>query len=351
VTRSAPRQRVLGAVVLAGVAVIAAIAPVPAGLVERVFSRGLYPRVQRVVTALSDVTSLALLDIAVVVVLGVVIVRGVQWSRSSGFRRALRPLAVLLLKIAAVVYLLFLLLWGFNYRRVPLEAKLDFQPSQVNQQNAIALGTESVRRVNLLYDAAHQTTFDRARLAASFAVAERSLIGTSATRIGRPKRSLLGLYFRAAAVDGMTDPVFLEVVLNPDLLSVELPEVLAHEWAHLAGYADESEANFLAWLTCLRGDTLAQYSGWLSGYRRAMAALPRSARGAIPQLGSGPRSDLDAIAARYGRSSPVVRQIARDTYDSYLKANRIREGIENYDLVIQLILGTSLGRDWTPINR
>jgi hypothetical protein len=146
----------------------------------------------------------------------------------------------------------------------------------------------------------------------------------------------------------MTDPVFLEIILNPDLLVVEQPEVLAHEWAHLAGLADESEANFLAWLTCLRGNALAQYSGWLSAYSRATSALPRELRAKMPALDAGPRRDLEAIVARYRRSSPVVRTAAREVYDSYLKANRIDEGIRNYDAVLQLMLGTTLGGRWTP---
>ena len=71
---------------------------------------------------------------------------------------------------------------------------------------------------------------------------------------GRPEATLLGGYFHQAAIAGMTDPFFLETLIAPDLLDVERPFVIAHEWAHLAGYADESEANFVAWLTCRRGD-------------------------------------------------------------------------------------------------
>ena len=63
---------------------------------------------------------------------------------------------------------------------------------------------------------------------------------------GRPKPTLLGGYFHKASIAGMTDPFFLETLLAPDLLDVERPFVIAHEWAHLAGYADESEANFVA---------------------------------------------------------------------------------------------------------
>ena len=44
-----------------------------------------------------------------------------------------------------------------------------------------------------------------------------------------------------------------------------------------------------------------------------------------------------------------MRTAAQSAYDSYLKANRIEEGIANYDLVLQLMLGTTLGSDWSPM--
>ena len=60
------------------------------------------------------------------------------------------------------------------------------------------------------------------------------------------------------------------------------------------------------------------------------------------QLGGGPRADLRAIAARYDRSSPVVRTAARDVYDGYLRANRVDEGIASYKAVVRLMLGAGL---------
>ena len=117
--------------------------------------------------------------------------------------------------------------------------------------------------------------------------------------------------------------------------------MLAHEWAHLAGYADESEANFVAWLTCARGDALARYSGWLALYAHLSDALPREDRRALADGSrAGPREDLLAINARLLRSAPVVRRAAREVYDSYLKANRVEKGIESYDAVVRLMLGT-----------
>ena len=121
---------------------------------------------------------------------------------------------------------------------------------------------------------------------------------------GVPKRSLLGLYFRAAAIDGMTDPFFLEVIVNPDVLPFERPFVLAHEWAHLAGYADEAEANFVAWLTCTQGDAMAATAdGWPSSSTSLRVA--EGDRVALTsQLEDGPRRDLQEAAARYAPRRP-----------------------------------------------
>lgn len=339
-----------GAVALIVVAVLAAIAPVPSTAVERLYSTGIYPAIQRVITPVSNQVPVALFDVAAAALL---IVLATRFARAGGRRKGLRAVGITLLKAIAVAYLLFVALWGLNYRRVPLEEKLAFDRGSVTRERAFRLAAESVRRLNRLHEAAHADRqvhegLDRAALETAFGQAWRDLGGTRLPSSGRPKWSLLGVYFRFAAIDGMTNPLFLEIILNPDLLAIEQPEVLAHEWAHLAGYADESEANFLAWLTCLRGGPLAQYSGWLSAYSRAVSVLPRDLRKTLPPLDDGPREDLNAIAARYRRSSPVVRRAARDVYDSYLKANRIDEGIANYDAVLQLMLGTPLGTEWDP---
>ena len=91
-----------------------------------------------------------------------------------------------------------------------------------------------------------------AALVPAFAAAQQALHVRIPATAARPKRSLLDPCFRAAAVDGMTDPYFLETLITPDLLPIERPMIVAHEWSHLAGFADESEANFIGWLTCVR---------------------------------------------------------------------------------------------------
>src|SRR5438477_2304290 len=159
-------------------------------------------------------------------------------------------------------------------------------------------------RLNTLYEPAHASRAVPAghidpSLASAFARATTELRAPGATVPARPKWTLLDLYFRPAAVAGMTDPFFLETLIESDLLPIERPFVIAHEWGHLAGFADEGEANFAGWLTCVRGDAAAQYSGWMFLFGELATTLPRSDRANLAaRLGDGPRADRRAIAAR-----------------------------------------------------
>lgn len=336
----------LAAVVVAGGA---ALMPIPPALVERWYSLRVFPRVQAAVTTASNQVPVALLDVAILVLVTAACLRLVRRIRAEGARAPLRRVPMNVAAVAAVVYLLFLGMWGLNYRRLPLESKLVFDRSRVTRESVERLGRDAAARVNALFEPGRAPRRDEPTLESAFATAQRLLGSTHTAVTGIPKRSWLTLYFRRAAIDGMTDPFFLEIILNPEVLPAERPAVLAHEWAHLAGYADESEANFVAWLTCVHGDAAARYSGWLAVYQHVSAALPPLERRALEKLvAPGPMEDLRAIRERYRRSSPAVRSVARGAYDSYLRANRIEEGIHNYTMVVQLMLGARFEPGWIP---
>jgi hypothetical protein len=330
-------------------AVAVAVLPVPARLVEAHYSEGLYPVLQRALTRTSNLVPIALLDVAGGLLVLLAVVALVRKYRTSGAARATRWAAGSALAAAAVVYLLFVALWGLNYRRVPLERKLEYDAVRVNHEGVGRLARTALAEVNALAEVDRDGTPLDA-LAQAFADAHLRLGAARPAVVGRPKTSVLVPYFRHAAIDGMTDPFFLEIIVNTDVLPFERPFVVAHEWAHLAGYADESEANFVAWVTCVgASDAGARYSGWLAAYQHAVAVLPREERRALnADLHPHAAADLRAIAERLGKATPAIRQAARNAYDTYLRANRVEEGIESYGAVLRLMLGTSFDNGWAP---
>lgn len=325
------------------IALVCAFAPIPAGPVERWYSQGLYPVLQRILTTASNRAPFALFDVVWVAAVSASAAVAYRCIRTAGWRAGGVRLAVLAVRTAAAGYLIFLATWGLNYRRVSLIDKLAFDPHRVTSAAASRLGDAHAATLNALYARAHEAPESLPSLAAAFQDAARALGATHPVVPGRPKQTLLGGYFHETAVAGMTDPFLLETLIAPDLLDVERPFVIAHEWAHLAGYADESEANFVAWLTCRRGDAAARYSAALAlvGYAKPREALKDA-------LDMGPQTDLSSIAYRYSRTNQTLRFAARRGYDKYLKANRVEKGVESYDAVVQLILGTALDPSGNP---
>ena len=343
------------------VAVGAAAAPLPPGVVERFYSDGLYLALQPRLTWASNRLPFALFDALLVIAIGAWLVSvavDIVRARRGGWARHVARAVARTVVWTAILYLLFLALWGLNYRRVPLAGKLQFDARTVSPEAARVLVSTTIAQANALHDRAHANGWPPADaidapLAQAFARVQRELGAARLAVPGRPKQTLLDLYFRRAAVEGMTDPYFLETMVASDLLPFERPFVVAHEWSHLAGFADEGEANFLGWLMCLRGTEGEQYSGWLFLYSEAIRAVGVRDRAELSgQLAAGPRDDLRAIAVRIQRQiSPWLSAEGWRVYDQYLKANRVEAGAASYAEVVRLALGVRFGPDWTPLVR
>ncbi len=344
-----------------GLALALAFVPLRPSAVERWYSGALYPRLQQIVTPVSNRIPIALLD--VLVFAGAV---ALLWGLASAIRasrreRRVAPLgraAVRLAFGAAAVYLAFLALWGLNYRRVPMTERVALGRGAPSPGDVMALGVESIARLNALHPAAHAEGWNRAelddtRLRAAFDTVQGTLSDAPRAVPGRLKGTLFGRYFRWSGVDGMVNPFGLEVLANPDLLPFERPFVAAHEWSHLAGYADESEANFVGWLTCIRASVPAQYSGWLYLYWQVSGEVGVEDRARLwAAVEAGPRRDIEAIVARLQRGQlPLLRSASWFVYDQYLKANRVDEGIRSYGAVVTLILRARFEPEWTPVRR
>ena len=334
--------------------------PISPLFVERWYSTGLYPVVQRLFTPAANLLPFALFDLITIAAAALAvraIVRAIRLARQNRNWRPVWTTTVNLATAAAAIYVVFLVCWGFNYRRVPMTARLIIDRGAPNEDTVTALGLQAIEQINALYAAAHAAgdvpPWQDEQLRAAFDTVQGYLTDAPRAVPGRLKQTIYGPYFRWTSVDGMVDPFALEVMANPDLLPIERPFVAAHEWAHLAGYADESEANFVGWLTCLRASEAAQYSGWMFLYWQLANEVSGPTRARLAAvLAPGPRNDIDAIVERLRRGQlPALRESSWALYDKYLKANRVEAGVRSYGLVVTLILRAKFESNWVPVRR
>ena len=358
---TAMSSRLAGGFVVAA-AVAAAVVPVPPEWVERFYSRAWFPPVQRALTSISNRCPLALLDVLLVAALALGLLALWSVARAPRGRRltSLARRAAQAAVVAALAYLAFVAAWGGNYRRQPLTALLDFDDARVTREAVTALNDAAIAEVSRLrprLPPGPSGWADSAQAAADVGHALEAgsrLLGLPGpVRAGRPKWTILDVYFTRAGVSGMTNPFFLETLVASNLLPFELPVVIAHEWGHLAGLARESDASFFGLLVCLHGSDAAQYSAWLDVYARTLGARePAERRAALARLPDAVRADLRAMAERSARDQvQAVSVMAWRTYDTYLRSQRVTSGVRNYGEVVRLVAGTRFERGWTPALR
>jgi hypothetical protein len=342
------RVKVLGSVIVLA-AVGAAVAGAPAGAVA-LYGTRVYPPLQAAVTPVSNRVPVPLFDAVLILVVGATLAGVVRTVRRARRTRSTRPVLRLAAAVAvgaAVFYLWFLLAWGYNYRRPGVETAFPhFRADRATPALVRRLGELAVARANHLHADAHARGFPAleqvpAPLLSSLHGVERRLGRPRPTSPATPKRPWTTPYMRAVGVSGMLAPLFLETYLNPDLTGPERPYVLAHEWAHLSGYAPEEDASFVGLLTALGADVPSQYSAWLFLVSEATLRLHPVTRDLVLQdLGPGPRADLAAIAERLRARVPWLDRAGWVAYDRAIKSQGADAGVAGYGRVIDLVLGS-----------
>jgi hypothetical protein len=293
-------------------------------------------------------------DVAALAGIGVIVWRAVVFARLGRGKKTPRAAGMLALDVAAVlgVYAIwFETSWGWNYARPPIEARVTFNESSITSRAADLTRDRAIAEMNKLAYAAHLRANDDLDLDA---LAARWLEGVQRVgdrwepQVGAPKPTIANPFMEATGTSGFINPLTLTVQLAGDVLWFERPFALSHEWSHVAAYAREDEANYLAILTCIRStDPRVQYSGWLELFLYLPPKATRySRRTFVPLVWA----DFDAMRKRDAHHINVLlSHVTWNTYNAYLKTNHVASGIYNYNEVSRLILGVPLDARGLPI--
>jgi len=326
--------------------------------IETHYSNGVYPAIDRAVRAVTGPLPFCLGDLLAIVVLAAL---GGYWFgilRSTRFANARIVLGALLRAVSrtvaglALVYLWFMVSWAFGYARVPLTDKIVVHESRTDEDSVNRLADRVIDELTRDAPPAHAEHLDdaaaAARLQPRFEATIRRLGDAATFAPPHLKPTLFQPLLRASATTGFTDPWTHEVNLDATLFAVERPAIFAHEWSHLAGFNDESEANFIAVVACTTAtDPLLRYSGWLLVWSN----LPQNVR-PTHRIGRLAYDDLAAIRARYLKNvNRQVEHASRAAYNGYLKSNHVKAGYASYGIFIRWLTGADFDRGGLPVVR
>lgn len=323
------------------------VAPWPPAVIDVLYSRGLYHGLQAMLTTVSNLTPWTWLDVFAAAAFVLTVRRLVLMFRdvrATGWLSLVAESGRRTLRASGYVLLAFLLCWGLNYRRTALMTVLSptrSAPATVEDLRQLAIDTSTL--AGRMRPAARRQLLSYEDIASELPVPfDQALTRLGRPRLlvpGRPKYTIFTPFFTRAGVTGMVDPFALESLVHPDLLPFERPVVLAHEWGHLAGLADEAEASAVGWSACMRGSDPLVYSASMYLLVETSAALPpRMWRDVLSQSDPGVREDLQALTERLRLIQPAVQAASFKVYDRYLKANAVEDGMRSYSRALQLIL-------------
>lgn len=286
------------------------------------------------------------------------------WYLGRAFRRetsildVLKVLALQLAWLCTATFATFLVMWGLNYQRQPIEDRMNLEVRAEGREEAIAVGRRIIEGINRNYSTREGTaangtslmTLGQQTLFKSVENAfqlETSLGAASQGGFSDPKPLMFSSLATWLDIRAVYIPFTGEATFNEKLMDCDKPFAIAHAKAHQRGFAREDEANFIAFVVCIKSnEPYVRYSGYLHGLK-VLDFLAKSdmqdTEALKVQIAPGPAADVRARETFGSRSkNPTLAGISDGTINIYLRANRIRGGLKNFSEDTPLIVNYML---------
>ena len=314
-------------------------------ITENWYAQNIYPVIAKIISAATSLISFSIDDIFyIILILTLISLVFLLISKKISLKTA----GKIILNGVATVYILFYVLWGFNYFREDLNSRLQIFEQQPNNEAFIKELKNIIECTNNSY-----CTFERIdKRQVDLDIEESYKKLAPALKLKYPagkrtdKKITFSSFFAMAGISGYYGPFFNEVHVNKKVLPVEYPFVLAHEKAHQFGITSEAEANFYAWLVCTKSKSKQlQYSANLHILRFFIHQSYQLKE--YPEIISKPDKNVKNDFLRIRENwmnlrNERVDKVASKVNDTYLKTNKVKKGIEDYKGVVKYVMDYSL---------
>jgi len=258
-------------------------------------------------------------------------------------KKLLILIAVKLIRIFLIIYILFMLLWGLNYSRTGIGNQLNIQPLPYSTEDLCNLSQKLTVDLNYCRNKLDSFPQKDTSLFTIFKIADQAYQQTAVKypflqyKYPVLKSSLYTHWASWVGYTGYYNPLTGEAQVRTDLPRILLPFIACHEAAHQIGYADESEASFVALIVSEKSDNVyLHYSALIDLYRftRNELFLRNTYPDGPDKLNTGVKNDLLYIRDFFKKETFNQSQTITNAYDMYLKANGLKKGVESYNDVV-----------------
>jgi hypothetical protein len=313
-------------------------------ITEKWYSQKIYPIVAKIISPVSSSIPVSLDDLfyilLIIAFLALIILLIFKMIK-------LKLAGKIILNVLAATYILFYVLWGFNYFRQDLYERLNLAKHEPGNKAFVAQLKKIVDDTNKSW-----CTFEKwDKEEVSFQIEKSYEKLAPVLKISYPagkrraKPITVSRFFAQAGISGYYGPFFNEIHINSYILPVEYPFILAHEKAHQFGITSEAEANFYAWLVCSHSKSKQlQYSANLHvlQYFLYRGYLLEEYDEILKKLDKRVKKDLQLIRENWmSLRNEKIDEAASKVNDFYLKTNKIKDGVIEYSGVVKFVMDYS----------
>lgn len=331
--------------------------------IERYYSTGLYPYISSTERLLLGWIPFSIGDILYASAVVWVMVKLVQFFRRWRQKQLNKTLLLRggrkVLQILLVIYISFNWLWGFNYNRLGSAYQMQLQFDRYSNEELIRLST-NMRDKMLPYmnDSAAFTPLQK----------ETNLTKECVHSYEQAARQFPFLQYRYASIKphslytignylgfmGYLNPFTAEAQMNTTVPIILKPAVLCHEMGHQLGYASESEANFIAFISCRQSQNPAfRYSIYYDMFGYAISDLyfrdSVVAKKLLENLPDKIKRDRLSVRLFFRKYKNPVSPLIDWFYDKYLKLNSQPKGRESYNEVVGWMIAYARRYGWDKL--
>lgn len=335
----------------------AGILNVLAGTIEEFgewYAGHIYPAFVFLFAHLTGELPFSVSEIGIYAVLGVAIVTAVRavirGKRTGEPGAAILKWASGIFLMASVLFILYVVNCGINYRRISFSEKEGILTETYSVDELREVCDWLTREVNARADMVGRDENGVMELEnAAGEDAVRAMEGV-AEQYGSmkgfyplPKPLLVSEILSYQNLTGIYLPFTVEANYNGDMTDYNIPFTMCHELSHLRGFMQEEEANFIAFLACeISEKPEFQYSGYLMAWIYSTNALYRADREKWAQvrekLDVKINADLQANSVFWDSYDGAVAEVADRVNDTYLKVNGQTDGVKSYDRMVDLLV-------------
>lgn len=324
-------------------------------ITEMIYSRGIYPVIASVFSYFSmffpfslDDAFYALLVVSLLVLVVLIVFRKIRFLTAGK----------IILNVLAAVFILFYVLWGFNYFRSDIYSRLGLKHRKADTKEFVTQLRKLVENTNKSWCSFDD--WDPEKVDARIEASYKNLAPALGLKYPMGKRKAkpitVSKFFAQAGISGYYGPFFTEIHVNERILPIEYPFVLAHEKAHQFGITNEAEANFYAWLVCTKSKSKQlQYSANLHvlQYFLYQGYKLDDYDAIIAKLDKRVKKDLQKIREHWmSMRNEKIDEAASKVNDFYLKTNKIKEGVKEYSGVVKFVMDYSYDKSFQEtVNR